>query len=109
MLTLALLNIANLEKAKRHVKFCCSLYKLQSKAGRYFLHEHPWTARSWNLDCVEEVSQLPNVQKVQTHMCRFGMESHINEKNGEKGPVMKPTGFLTNSWCVADELDVHTV
>ena len=23
----------NLEKAKRHVRFCCSLYRLQSEAG----------------------------------------------------------------------------
>ena len=96
---------ANLEKAKRHVKFCCSLYKLQSSSGRYFLHEHPWTARSWKLQCIEEVGNLPGAQKVQTHMCRFGMESHVDKSDGEKGPVMKPTGFLANSWCVAGELD----
>ena len=95
----------NFDKAKRHVKCCCSLYKLQSAAGRYFLHEHPWTARSWKLGCIKEVGQLQGAQKVQAHMCRFGMESHVDKVSGEKGPVMKPIGFLTNSWCVADELN----
>ena len=31
----------NLEKAKKHVKFCCSLYRLQSHRGRCFVQEHP--------------------------------------------------------------------
>ena len=70
-----------------------------------FFHEHPWTARSWKLECIEEVGNLPGAQKVQTHMCRFGMESHVDKIDGEKGPVMKPTGFMTNSWCIASELD----
>ena len=49
---------AKFEKAKakaiRHIEFCCELYTYQLNAGRHFLHEHPWTARSWKLPCVEK-------------------------------------------------------
>ena len=54
----------NLERAKSHVRCCCSLYRLRALAGRSFLHEHPWTARLWEPDSIESVTQLPNVQKV---------------------------------------------
>ena len=37
----------NLEEAKEHVRFCIRLYRLQIRAGRGFLHEHPRTATSW--------------------------------------------------------------
>ena len=44
-----------MEKAKavKHIEFCCSLYKYQLEQGRHFLHEHPWTAKSWNFDCID--------------------------------------------------------
>ena len=32
-----------------------------------------------------------------TRMCRFGMDSYIKGKNGERGLVKKPTGFMTSS------------
>ena len=37
-------------------------------------------------------------------MCRFGMESHIDKKNGESGLVKKPTGFMSSSECIIKEL-----
>ena len=44
---------------------------------------------------------------MQTHMCRFGMSSHIDEKGGDRGLVKKPTGFLTSARHVAAQLDVQ--
>ena len=35
--------------AKEHIKFCLELYETQRNAGRYFLHEHPHTATSWQM------------------------------------------------------------
>ena len=35
-------------QAKRHVKFCAEVYEYQRAHGRYFLHEHPAGAGSWN-------------------------------------------------------------
>ena len=74
-------------KAIEHIRFCCTLYMYQLM-GKHFLHEHPWTARSWNLDCIQSMSD-PRVQLVQGHMCQFGMLTHVDEKPGENGPVKR--------------------
>ena len=73
-------------------------------ARRYFLHEHPWTAKSWDLDSMGELLGDSRVMSVQTHMCQFGMQSHIKEIGGDTGPVKKPTGFASNSWVLMREL-----
>ena len=31
------------------IDFCCMMYEYQVRRGKHFLHEHPWTARSWKL------------------------------------------------------------
>ncbi len=49
------------EKAIKHVEFCCALYKYQVKQGRHVLRGHPWTARSWQLPCVNELLRHPSV------------------------------------------------
>ena len=36
-------------KARRHVEFCAKLYRFQVANARHFLHEHPWSASSWDL------------------------------------------------------------
>ena len=47
----------------------------------------------------------PAVELVQGHMCRFRMTTHIETKNGKRGLVKKPTGFLSSSRCVRQELN----
>ena len=37
------------EEAKAHIRFCCKIYKARSDRGRYWLHEHPWQAKSWKM------------------------------------------------------------
>ena len=87
-------------KAIGHIEFCVELYKYQLAHGRHFLHEHPWSARSWSLPCVTELMSHPAVEIVQGHMCRFRMTTHIEHKDGERGLVKKPTGFLSSSRCI---------
>ena len=36
------------KEGRRHLEFCMELYTIQDVQGRYFLHEHPWGATSWN-------------------------------------------------------------
>ena len=36
-----------LQEGINHLNFCCNLYTLQDSEGRYFLHEHPQSASSW--------------------------------------------------------------
>ena len=40
-------------------------------------------------------------------MCSFGKDTHVHKTDGERGPVLKPTGFLTSSWCIAKELNMR--
>ena len=92
-------------KAKIHVEFCCTLYQEQLRQGRHFLHEHPWSARSWGLPCIQQLMSHPGVELVQGHMCRFRMTTHIEPKDGARGLVKKPTGFLSSSRCVRQQLN----
>ena len=94
----------NRQKAVRHIEFCCRLYKLQMAAGRYFLHEHPWTARSWELEAMKSLLSDPRVKRAKTHMCQFGMTSRRGGVGSEQGPVKKPTGFASNSFEILQGL-----
>jgi hypothetical protein len=67
-------------------------------AGRYFLHEHPKGARSWEEPEVEELRKDPRVYEVTGPMCRWKMES--SDAWG-KGLVKKETRWLTNSRHIA--------
>ena len=54
-----------MQKAKRYIKFCVSIYNYQREMNRYFVHEHPWLATSWNLDFVNKLLANDDVQRVQ--------------------------------------------
>lgn len=93
------------KKAIRHVVFCCLLYRMQMEKGKYFVHEHPWAAESWQLRTIQALEKDKRTIKVRGDMCQFGMTTRAGENETCDGPVLKPTGFLTNSWCIAEELD----
>ena len=95
---------ARLEEATAHVEFCCVLYRHQLKKGRHFVHEHPWNARSWKLPCIEELKEDSRVNVAYANMCRFGMTTHIDKRDGPRGLVSKPTGFMTSGWGMYQEL-----
>jgi hypothetical protein len=88
-----------MKRAVAHVKFCCQLYELQVREGRYFLHEHPLVATSWQLPCVIQTMALPGVQVVIAHQCCYGP---LAVDDLGPGLVMKPTRFMTNSTKVPD-------
>ena len=93
-----------LEQARRYVRFRAAIYEHQRTNGQYFLHEHPWLATSWQLDVMTRHEGYPDVRKVQTHMCQLGMVSRTGSVGAALGPVLKPTGFLTNCPAVARDL-----
>ena len=61
---------AALKEARVHLEFVVSLYKLQIDEGRYFLHEHPWGAKSWHEPCIKELMKEPSVKVVRGDMCK---------------------------------------
>ena len=79
------------------------MYKHQLRHGRHFLHEHPWSASSWRLFCIDELVKDERVYVVRSDLCRFGM-STVNSE-GEKMAAKKRTGFMTSSVRVAEELE----
>ena len=94
-----------LDEAISQLRFCFKLYRKQIAAGRYFLHEHPASASSWELHEVQELMQDPNVFQVVAHMCALGMTTKMPSDPQKEVPVLKPTRFLTNSWTVLEALD----
>ena len=43
-----------MEYGLKHLKFCIELYNIQLSNGLYFLHEHPASARSWQVEEMKE-------------------------------------------------------
>ena len=94
--------VAERKKAARvHLEFCAKLYKLQHRAGRHFLHEHPRSASSWHEETITDLCQFEGVLTVTAVQCRYGLTAQDPEG---KGPAQKPTRFMTNSPCVANQL-----
>ena len=58
-----------------HMDFVAELYAEQVRGGRYFLHEHPLRATSWELKSMREVMQLENVRRVHGDQCIFGAQA----------------------------------
>ncbi len=81
-----------------HLRFVCEIYQMQLDEGRYFLHEHPSGATSWKESCVQEIWSHPDVERIINHQCQVGQRY-------EGEPVMKPTGWLSNSPCILERLN----
>ena len=86
---------------RRHLEFCIKLYEIQLHNGRYFLHEHPAEAGSWEELVMKRLMNKDGVQRVVGDQCQYGLKSR--DKDGE-APARKRTGFLINAVCVAKRL-----
>ena len=91
--------------AVQHIDFCVRLYRHQLSEGRHFIHEHPRDAKSWNVESMRDLLRDQRVTWVEGHMCQFGMTAPISGSGGEVGYAKKPTGFLSSSRHVAEELN----
>ena len=91
-----------MKKAEVHIQFCITLYEIQRRAGRYYLHEHPRTATSWGLKGIQRFKQYADTQFIHCNMCQFGM---VTTHKGQTGLVEKATTFMTNSDEVAVRLN----
>ena len=95
------------DEVKRIIKYaaknleCMELCRIQMDQGLYFLFELQLSASSWKSPEVHDVLKRRGVVRVEGHMCQFGMK-----QSDDQGVVWikKPTGFMTNSKCIADRL-----
>ena len=95
---------ARLAEALEHLKFCCRVYRWQVDRGCYFLHEHPWSASSWKLPLMKAMREVPGVGLYCGDQCPFGQAA--KGPDGIVGLARKRTGWLTNSTCVGEALNV---
>ena len=86
-----------LQAAKERVSFCCALYRHQLREGRHFLHEHPWSAKSWKLEYIDELLKDSRVVLAKTDMCRFGMRRSNNCVRAPRVLACLSLGIC--SWC----------
>ncbi len=90
-----------------HMDFVAQLYVEQMQDGRYFLHEHPLSASSWQLPSIDKLRSDPRVDRVHGDQCQFGAEIQSGLQRGQ--PIKKPTGFMTNAHEVARALNVQCI
>ena len=64
-----------LVEAKEHIRFVVQVYKEQVKAGRYFLHEHPAGASSWDMGEIRELSKELGVTINIADQCMYGLRT----------------------------------
>ena len=83
-----------MKDARMHFEFCMNVYRVQTQAGRYFIHEHPQSATSWKEPSVQRMSKEEGVIKVDVDMCALGLKT---EDKGKVGYAKKATTIMTNS------------
>ena len=67
--------------------------------GRYFVFEHPATAKSWSTDVVREVAAKRGVSLATFDQCRYGLVAPSGR------PMRKRTTFMTNCAFIHSEFD----
>ena len=92
------------EEGDQHLEFCAQQYEAQMARGGYFLHEHPWSARSWKRPCMQRLAARDDVYVVTGDLCRYGLQS---EDEWGVGLAKKATNFMTNSPEIAKELSLR--
>ena len=98
---------AKLKEARMFLDFTMELCGIQAQAGRFFIHEHPWGALSWNEASIQKIRSMAGVSVVKGHQCGFGQTA--KRRDGSVGPVLKPTGWMTNSREVCKRVGVLCV
>ena len=82
-----------------HLAFVCDLYRLQMANKRYFLHENPDQAASWQRECIKDILEDKRVERIVGDQCQYGQHSFKGD------PVKKPTGWMSNSKELLKSLD----
>jgi len=88
-----------MREAEGLLALAMTLAARQMKQGRYFIFEHPATAKSWATDVVRSVLAKNGVSLATFDQCRYGLV-------GPSGrPMRKRTTFMTNCAFIHSEFD----
>ena len=86
-----------------HLAFCIQLHEVHDKASRHLLHEHRLWDAGWRGPGVGRMASTHGAARSPVHMCRHGVTQWTQERYTL---VKDPTGFTTNSFCVADRFNL---
>ena len=89
-------------EAHDHLAILCDLYRRQMTNEKWFLHEHPANAPSWDSHAMRKFRALENIYTVECDLCAFGLQG--TDQEGVSF-VQKPTRFVTNMKMMAEALD----
>ena len=95
---------AEVRASQAHIRFCLKMYRIQIKAKRYFVLEHPEQSRAWQMPEVVEFLLQFEVDSTVLHMCAFGMTA-IDEKR--EALVQKATRVMSSSDEVLKTISVR--
>ena len=70
------------------------------------LFEHPAQATSWNMSEMKDTATEFGLEETVCDQCMYGLCTWGSDK-GEKVPAKKPTRFMSNSWCILQELSIR--
>ena len=90
------------DAAMTHLEFVTQVYWEQLSDGRFFLHEHPETAGSWEETCIRDLLENSEVKRVVADQCQYGQEVQYGRYKGQ--PVRKATGFMSNAPRLLEQL-----
>ena len=82
-----------------HLEFAMKVFEWQVRRGKWALFEHPKEAASWKEPCVQRAWSLEGVERVVGDQCQYGLRVRPEEELN-----MKPTGFLSNSPRIRNQL-----
>ena len=83
-----------MRQAVAHLEFVCRLCKKRAQKNKYFLHEHPQQATSWDERCIRDLQRCTQAIRIEMDMCRFGLVTTNDE--GKTMYAKKATSLLTN-------------
>ena len=81
-----------------------TLHRTQQSEGRFFLHEHPVGATSWQLTAVQDVMKLEGVVVTIADQCMHGLKTWSTDRAIQDIAAQTKTKFMTISGAIAEEL-----
>ena len=92
---------ARLETSRGHLDFSMRIASKQMDELRYFLHEHPHSADSWQNGSIKKILEDKRVIYTRADLCHFDFCA----VPGDPRPSRKTAGLITNSPEIAKMMD----
>ena len=93
------IHLRRMAEAKVLLNFAVEICEVVHGYGGTFVLEHPWTSRAWRSTKILHLFNQKGVRLAYNDQCVFGLKSYDGQLH------KKPTGWLTNSRTIFEELN----